>query len=73
MRRLVLLALLAVAGCQNIRGPFEPKSPTRVDDPRLPISEQERRARDRLALPDEAQEVAPQSGNAFPGLPNRRI
>jgi hypothetical protein len=79
MRRLGFLVVLlavagsALAGCQNIRGPFQPRPQTRPDDPRFPISEQERRARDQVPLPDESSEVGPQSGNAYPGLPNRRI
>lgn len=69
MRRIltksVLLGSLLLAGCQNIRGPLEPRSPVRVDDPCLSIDEQERLGRDRLAFPDES--VGPPSGVARPG------
>lgn len=73
MRRFCcLILLLALAGCQNVRGPFEPRSPARVDDPRLPIPEQQRRARDQLPLPDESTKIAPNSGATPPGNPNYR-
>ena len=72
MRRLFLLCLLLLAGCQNFRGPFAGRSPERVDDPSLPISEQERNGRDRLALPDESSTAGPRSGAARPGTPANR-
>ncbi|HMC67472.1 MAG TPA: hypothetical protein VKI65_21230 [Gemmataceae bacterium] len=53
MRRLCLLAALLLLGCGNVVGPFGPRSPQRVDDPFVSIDEQERRGRDRYALPDE--------------------
>jgi hypothetical protein len=67
MRRLLLLGVLLLAGCQNVAGPFARREPVRVDDPRLPISEQQRLARDRLPLPDESNKVGPHSGAALPG------
>lgn len=77
MRRIVLAGYLLVplslapglTGCQNVRGPFQPRPPVRVDDPRLPIAEQERLGRDRLALPDESTAIGPRSGAAYPGIP----
>jgi hypothetical protein len=45
---------LLLAGCQNVVGPFEHRDPIRVDDPLLPIPEQERRGRSELPLPDES-------------------
>ncbi len=59
MRRLFLVGVLCLIGCQGVRGPLQPKDPQRVDDPRLPIGEQERRGRERLALPDESANIAP--------------
>ncbi len=55
MHRYVLLGLLLLAGCRNnLVGPFEhSRKPERVDDPRLTIPEQQRRGRDRLAMPEE--------------------
>jgi hypothetical protein len=67
MYRLLLAGALLLTGCQNIMGPFQPRQPERVDDPRLPISEQMRRGRDRLALPEESTTVAPHSGVELPG------
>lgn len=61
MRRILILCVF-LAGCQGVSGPFQPRSPVRVDDPSLTISEQERLSRSRLALPDES--VAPPSGAA---------
>jgi hypothetical protein len=55
MRRLFWTsALLFVAGCGNVIGPFAHREPERVDDPRLSVPEQERRGRARLAFPDPA-------------------
>jgi len=67
MRRLALVGLVLLAGCQNVVGPLQSRSPMRVDDPRLPTYEQERRERDRLALPDSSPLVAPASPGAIPG------
>jgi hypothetical protein len=59
MHRLFVLGVLFLAGCHNVIGPFEPRKPERVDDPLLSINEQQRRGRDRLALPEESARVAP--------------
>jgi hypothetical protein len=61
MRRIWLAALLALAGCANVNGPFAARPPQRVDDPCYTIPEQEARGRDRLALPMQAPEVMPPS------------
>ena len=54
MRSLLLVAVLTLAGCQGVVGPFaRPAIPARVDDPRLTIAEQQRNGRDRLAYPAE--------------------
>lgn len=68
MRGLLVLGLLLLAGCQNVIGPFRPRSPQRVDDPNISIQDQEFRARDRLALPQENEALAPYSGAARPGM-----
>jgi hypothetical protein len=49
VRRLCLLSLLGLAGCQNVNGPLGYRRPERVDDPRLPISEQQARGRERYS------------------------
>lgn len=67
MRKLFLLGVLCLAGCQSVVGPFGYRPPQRADDPNYSIPEQERRGRDRLALPDvtgqydPGQEVLPRS------------
>jgi hypothetical protein len=67
MRRMILLGCLLLAGCRGVVGPFEHRRPERVDDPRLSTSEQQRRGRDRMALPVESPAVGPLSG--IEGLP----
>ena len=63
MRRLFLAGLLLLAGCRsNLIGPFAHRPTQRVDDPLLPVSEQQRRVRDRLALPDDSPNGPPPSG-----------
>lgn len=59
MCRIYLLGALLLLGCQNTNGPFAPRKPERVDDPLLSIPEQQRRGRDRLAIPEESPNVAP--------------
>jgi hypothetical protein len=63
-RKLVAMGLLVLAGCQNVAGPFAPRPPVRVDDPRISIQEQKYRARDQLALPDDYDNLMPKSGAA---------
>jgi hypothetical protein len=62
MHRYFVIGILLLAGCRNVSGPLDHRPPERVDDPLLPISEQQRRGRDRLALPDESSAVAPPTG-----------
>jgi hypothetical protein len=66
MRKLFMLSLLLLSGCQSIAGPFQSRPPTRIDDPRLTPSDQEVRLRDRLALPDNTG-GAPRTGAEVPG------
>ena len=66
MRSMLILLMLCLAGCQNVIGPFSPRSPARVDDSRLSIAEQENRGRDRYAIPEASPRVAPPSGAVFP-------
>ena len=67
MRGLMLLALVLLAGCQGVRGPLQPHSAARVDDPHLSIYEQQRLGRDRLALPDRSSASGPSEAGAIPG------
>jgi hypothetical protein len=67
MRCILLLGIMfCLVGCQNVNGPFMPRPPGRVDDPRLSLTEQQSRARDRYAIPDNTPGVGPQSGNLLP-------
>ncbi len=72
MHRFLLVGLLFLAGCQNLVGPFAARKPERVDDPLLTIAEQQRRGRDRTALPDDSANLAPRTQVATPGgVPGR--
>jgi hypothetical protein len=64
MRRLLVIGLLLLAGCQGVVGPFQPRSAQRVDDPLLTINEQEKRSRARLALPDESYATGPKASSS---------
>jgi hypothetical protein len=55
----MVLGLLLLAGCQSVRGPLAPRDPQRADDPRYSDTEQARRVRDQLPLPDESRTIAP--------------
>ncbi|GIW80884.1 MAG: hypothetical protein KatS3mg105_2691 [Gemmatales bacterium] len=59
MKRMLLLGVLLLAGCQNVVGPFQRREPKRIDDPLLTIEEQRVRGRDRLALPEDRTGLAP--------------
>ena len=67
MHRLFAIGLLVLAGCQGVQGPFAQRKPDRVDDPLVNIEEQERRGRERLALPFDRGDVAPRTRVEFPG------
>lgn len=71
MRHLILGIALALAGCQSVVGPFQSRAPQRVDDPLLPISEQQRRGRDRLAIPEDRNALAPKAYIDRPGVNDR--
>ena len=63
MRRFFITGLLLLAGCRsNLVGPLDHRKTERVDDPKLTIPEQQRRGRDRLALPDDSSTTGPPTG-----------
>ncbi len=54
MRRLLLFSLLFLASCKGTTGPFANKQrDDKPDDPLFTIEEQQRRGRDRYALPED--------------------
>ncbi len=71
MRRFVVLCVVFLAGCQNLVGPFQAKTPQRVDDPLLSIGEQQRRGRENLAIPEDRGALAPKAYIDRPGTTDR--
>jgi hypothetical protein len=72
MRRIVWVGLFVLAGCQGIQGPLQRRCrPELIDDPRVSVSEQEMRGRDRLALPEPSMNVAPRTYAEFPEYKGR--
>jgi hypothetical protein len=53
---------MGMVGCQGVVGPLQYRQPKRVDDPFLPIQEQQKLGRDQLALPIESYEAGPPTG-----------
>jgi hypothetical protein len=67
MRRILLAGLVCLAGCQGLQGPRAHRcNPEVVDDPRVSIAEQQARGRDRLALPEPSNDVAPRTYAEYP-------
>ena len=71
-RRLCLIgALLLAVGCRNLEGPRDRRdNPVKVDDPRLTLDEQKRLERERLAIPQESQNIGPPTFFQSPGAPD---
>lgn len=68
VRHFLLVTGVLLAGCTGVNGPFARKAqPERIDDPRLTISEQERRGRDQLALPYQNPQLGPRTWMEPPG------
>ncbi len=67
MRRLVMVAVMLLAGCESLMGPRKRAlAPEKVDPPYLTIKEQEYRGRDRLAYPDPQPWVGPRTWAEVP-------
>jgi hypothetical protein len=72
MRRLILGLVVIVAGCQGIDGPLAHRAkPEWINNPGLTIPEQEQRGRDRLALPEPSNDIAPRTYAEFPDYKGR--
>jgi hypothetical protein len=71
-RTLMLGTLMFLAGCQGVVGPRQRLAqPIPIDDPRLPIEEQQARGRQRLAFPEESEDVAPRTFAELPATRGR--
>jgi hypothetical protein len=72
MKPVLLFALFAtVAGCQSNAGGLAYRQPGRADDPRYSIEEQERRGRERLAVIEDRDSLAPKVYVDRPGPTGR--
>jgi len=69
MRRIFLLGLVFMAGCQNMVGPFR-RDNQRVDDPILTIGEQQKRGRSQLGLQESSSNLFPPTYVDRPGGPH---
>jgi hypothetical protein len=56
---LLALALISLTGCKNVAGPLEARSKPKPDLPGYTIEEQERRARDKYAIPEDDRRTGP--------------
>jgi len=63
MRRLILSAVLiaAAAGCTRFAGPVAVRQMGRADAPGYTIEEQERRGRERYAIPEDDPRIGPKA------------
>ncbi len=72
MKRILLFALFATAtGCQSDGGGLTYRNSDRADDPRYSIEEQQRRGRERLAVVEDADGLAPKAFVDRPGVMGR--
>jgi hypothetical protein len=72
MKRVLLFVLFATAaGCQSDRGGLAYRQSDRADDPRYSIEEQQRRGRERLAVVEDADGLAPKVFVDRPGVTGR--
>ena len=72
MRRIMLLGVLLLAGCQTLTGPRARRANSQpVDEPRYNVGEQMRRSRDQLAFPDQSGSLAPRTYAEIPNATGR--
>jgi len=62
MRRMLVVGLLLLAGCQNTTGPIANHWRPRPDNPEYSIPKQESLGRDRYALPEDSYSTGPKTG-----------
>ena len=55
----LFLAVVCLSGCRNIAGPREARQKPKPDLPEYAIEEQERRARDKFAIPEDDRRIGP--------------
>jgi hypothetical protein len=68
MRRILYTAVLFLVGCQNVVGPRERRADNSRPDVRgVPTSEQKKRGRDKLALPESSKALVPRDYSDFTG------
>ena len=58
-RRLLVLTVIALAGCNRFSGPLETRQMSRPDQPGYTIEEQQRRGRERLAVSEDDYRIGP--------------
>jgi hypothetical protein len=71
MRRLLVLGLLFLAGCQNTIGPLANRQRDKADNPYYNIEDQKRRGRDRYPLAEDSPLVGPNTGTGSYGPTGR--
>jgi hypothetical protein len=56
---ILLVGLMGLSGCRNVSGPREARLKPKPDLPEYSIEEQERRARDKYAIPEDDRRIGP--------------
>lgn len=64
---LTAVAVISTGACCNTARVRDARNKPRPDDPHYTIEEQQRRARDKYALPQEDFRVGPRTGSELPG------
>ena len=58
-RRMLVLVVIALAGCNRFSGPLETRQMGRADAPGYTIEEQQKRGRERLAVTEDDYRIGP--------------
>jgi hypothetical protein len=68
MRRILMISVLLLAGCQGVSGPRDRRGDQYLpDNPALTIDQQKQLGRDRLALPETSKTLIPRDYSDFAG------